>query len=127
MSLAGTHSIDLAVDAESQGGLSVGALENFLDEMRLAPSWRHRADLECDYYDSNQHTADEVATAEARGLPIITNNMIAPTINMILGMEAKTRTDWKVMPDGPTVSQDYADALTVKLTEAERVTNSDRA
>lgn len=127
MSLAATHSIDLATNAERDGGLGIGKLEDFLSDMRTSPAFRARADLECDYYDSNQHTAEEISLAESRGLPIITNNMIAPSINMILGMEAKTRTDWKVLPDGPTVSQDYADALSVKLVEAERCTNADRA
>lgn len=124
MSLAGTHSIDLAT---GQPGMTIGQLESFLEEMRVAPAWRFRADMECDYYDNNQHTPEEIAIAESRGLPIVTANLIFPTINMILGMEAKTRTDWKVLPDGPNTSEDFADALTVQLTEAERVTNSDRA
>jgi hypothetical protein len=125
MSLAGTHSIDLV--ARNSGGMRIDQLEAFLSEMRNAPTWRMRADMECDYYDNNQHTPDEVALAEQLGLPIVTANLIFPTINLILGMEAKARTNWKVEPDGPDVPQEFADALSVKLVEGERVTNADKA
>jgi hypothetical protein len=128
VTIAGQHSVDLVQPkALADGGLTLEELEKFLQEMRAAPAWRARADVECDYYDSNQHTVDEIARAERLGLPIVTINLIFATINMILGMEAKTRTDWKVMPDGPNTPDEVADAMTVKLVEAERVTKSDRA
>lgn len=127
MTLASVHSVDLAPKAAAQGGLELSDLEKFLSEMRTAPAWRTRADVECDYYDSNQHTPDEIERAERLGLPVVTINLIFATINMILGMEAKTRTDWKVMPDGPSTPDLVADAMTVKLVEAERVTKADKA
>lgn len=116
-----------SMDFATKPGMGLVELENFLSEMRAAPSWRMRADMECDYYDSNQHTPEEIAEAELNGLPTITINLIAPTVNLVLGMEAKTRTDWTVKPDGPNVPDEFAQALEVKLQEAERVTMADSA
>lgn len=120
-------SMDVAKPAK--GGLSVYQLEEFLDDMRSAPAWRQRSDLECNYYDGNQHTPESIQQHADRNLPVVTVNLVAPTVNLILGMEARTRTDWVVKPDGSTggLTAKQADGLTAKLNEAERNTHADQA
>jgi hypothetical protein len=118
---------DDAKPSKRDGGLSQKELETFLDDMKAAPSWRVRADIEADYYDGNQHDAAAAELAQQRNLPLITVNLVAPTINVVLGMEAKTRTDWVVKPASDDMTERQADALTAKLNEAERNAHADRA
>lgn len=119
------YSVDEAPpDKES---LSLVELERFLDEMSHAPAWRTRADMEADYYDGNQQTPEDIATAQERGLPIVTVNLIAPTINLVLGMEARTRTNWIVKSDGKGLTDTQAAGLSAKLAEVERNAYANRA
>jgi len=124
-----TDTMSIDASKPSKDGISIHELESFLDDMRAQPAWRQRADLECNYYDGNQHSQEDIEKARERNLPIVTTNLIAPTINLILGMEARTRTDWVVKSDGSstalTVRQ--ADGLTAELNEAERNTHADQA
>jgi hypothetical protein len=107
--------------------LGQAELESFLDDMKSAPAWRVRADIEADYYDGNQLSAEDIQQNEERGLPNIVVNLIAPTINVVLGMEARTRTDWVVKPASPTTTERQAEALTEELNDIERNAYSDRA
>lgn len=122
-----TTSIDVA--KPMKGGLSVHQLEEFLDDMRSAPAWRQRSDLECNYYDGNQHTPESIQQHAERNLPVVTVNLVAPTVNLVLGMEARTRTDWVVKPDGSSrgLTAKQADGFTALLNEAERNTHADQA
>ena len=106
--------------------LNVSRLESWLDEIRLQPEWRRTADKCCDYYDGNQLDADTISRLEDKGLGPLITNLVAPTINAVLGMEAKNRTDWRVSADDDQY-MDVAEALSVKLHEAERETHADRA
>lgn len=101
-------------------------LNGFLYDLPDQPAWRQRADVECDYYDSNQYTAQELSEMRARGLPPIVVNLIGPAIDMVLGFEAKTRSDWIVKPEDEADS-DEAAAMTVKMKEFERLSGADRA
>jgi hypothetical protein len=124
-----TDTMSIDASKPSKDGMSIQELESYLDDMRAQPAWRQRADLECNYYDGNQHSPEDIQKAQERNLPVVTTNLIAPTVNMILGMEARTRTDWVVKSDGSssglTVKQ--ADGLTAELNEAERNTYADQA
>lgn len=108
-------------------GLSLEGLNTFLEDVVDQPPFRNEMDVEADYYDSNQLTAAQVAENERRGLPPVTLNLIAPTINMVLGLEAKTRTDWRVRAEKDDVYRDFAEALSVKLHAAEKRSRADRA
>lgn len=108
------------------GALSVMQLERWLDEIRNQPSWRREADKACDYYDGNQLDADTLAQLDDKGLGPLTTNLIQPTVNAVLGMEAKTRTDWRVGGDDDQY-QDVAEALSAKMHEAEREAQADVA
>ncbi len=117
-----SHSADLAVDP----ALELPELERFLDEIRYQPNWRYVADEEADYYDGNQLRQEMAAELEDRGLAPIIVNLIKPTIDLVLGMEAKTRRDWVVRAETDD-DQETAEALNVKLKESERTCWADRA
>ncbi|RYF42754.1 MAG: hypothetical protein EOO27_44915, partial [Comamonadaceae bacterium] len=61
------------------------------------------------------------------GIPPAKENIIGPAIRAVCGFEAKTRTDWRVTPDGDAGGQDVGDALNFKLNQAERHSKADRA
>lgn len=95
-------------------------------DLRRQPAWRMEADRCAGFYDGNQLTPDEAAELEARGMSPIIVNHIKPLINSVLGMEARTRADWRVQADRDD-EQDMAEALSAKLHEAERETQADHA
>jgi hypothetical protein len=103
-------------------------LEVFLFELQNQPNWRREADRAADYYDSNQLSPETVETLKDRGQPPLVTNLIKPTIDTVLGLEAKTRTDWKVRPEDDEVAEDdLAEALSLKLKHAETESRADRA
>ena len=120
------NNVSYGVDHVDNPGMPLQELEKLLTDIRTQPDWRWVADVEADYYDGNQLTAAQIAEGAERGIPPIYANLIRPAVDVVLGMEAKTRTDWRVI--GETDEQvDFAEALTVKLKEAERVSQVDRA
>ncbi|MFA5630336.1 MAG: hypothetical protein WC997_02390 [Porticoccaceae bacterium] len=103
-------------------------VEGFLLELQTQPAWRREADKCCDYYDNNQLSPDVVETLKDRKQPPLISNLIKPTIDTVLGMEAKSRTDWRVRPeDDEQCDDDLAEALSVKLKHAEIESRADRA
>ena len=103
-------------------------VEAFLFEIREQPAWRKEADKCADYYDGNQLSTETLAILEDRNQPPLISNLIKPTIDTVLGMEARTRTDWKVRPeDDGSVNDDFSDALSLKLKHAEIESRADRA
>jgi len=106
--------------------LSVARLERWLSEIKDQPAWRRDADKCADYYDNNQLDADTLAELQTRGLGELITNLIKPTVDTVLGMEAKTRTDWMVSADDDQWT-DVADALSAKMHEAERESGADHA
>ena len=121
-----TWGTDYAKGPETNGMMSYEQLNGFIGEIINQPAWRARADIEADYYDSNQYDAETLQQMRERGLPPIFVNLIAPTINMVLGLEAKTRTDWVVKPELDQY-EDAALALSQKMKEFERMSGADRA
>lgn len=103
-------------------------VEQFLLEVQQQPHWRREADRACDFYDGNQLSADDVETLMERGQPPLITNIIKPTIDTVLGMEAKSRSDWRVRPeDNEECPDDLAEGLSVKLKHAEIESRADRA
>ena len=120
---------DTAEAQESTGtpqepGLSTGKFFDILEDIRLQPSWRSAADKAADYHDGNQIDAETMALLEKRGMGPLINNIIAPIVNVVLGMEAKTRADWMVSADDERFVE-VAQAQSAKLKEAERETHAD--
>lgn len=108
--------------------LSREQVEQFLMEIREQPHWRKEADKCADYYDGNQLDADTIELLKQRGQPPLVTNLIKPTVDTVLGMEAKTRTDWRVNPEDDDLCPDeLAEALSIKLKHAEIESRADRA
>lgn len=101
-------------------------ITDLLSDIQSQPEWRaEHATCEA-YYDGLQLRPDVVEAMEERGQPVIINNLIKPTIDGVLGMEAKARTDWQVRADdeqGALVNE----FLNERLCEAARMANADRA
>jgi hypothetical protein len=114
---------DEAIDRQKITPVMFG---NILQDIRMQPNWRAQADKAADYYDDNQLDQETLALLESRGMGPLVVNMIKPTINVVLGMEAKTRSDWRVVADDD-VWQEVAEAQSKKLNEAERSSRADRA
>ena len=115
-------------DDLENSALPRGQVEMFLREIKHQPHWRREADRCADYYDGNQLTPETVEKLRERGQPPLITNLIKPTIDTVLGIEAKTRTDWRVRPEDDGVCEDdLAEALSVKLKHAEIESRADRA
>lgn len=91
-----------------------------------APDYKTEA-AQCEaYFDSLQIAPDVRAFMEDRGQPVLINNLIQPTINGVLGMEAKTRTDFMVRSDDDK-GVELAEGLNEKLNEHVRLSRVHRA
>ena len=107
-----------------------GLFERFtqwLTEMNEQPSWRTRADRECDYYDGNQLDSEVMRRLREIGMPPAIEPLIGPTIDAVLGAEAKSRTDWRVTPEYGNDQEDVVAAMNAKLNQAERYSRADDA
>ena len=116
--------------AELPGADDAVTLPEFAQIVREAinqPPWRATADKEADYADGNQLDSELLQRQQQIGIPPAKENIIAPAIRAVCGYEAKTRTDWRVTPDGDPAGQDVADALNFRLNQAERHSHADRA
>lgn len=108
--------------------LSRERVEHFLFECQRQPAWRSEADRCADYYDGNQLNPETVEKLKERGQPPLITNLIKPTVDTVLGMEAKTRSDWRVRPEDDNIANDdTAEALSLKLKHAETESRADRA
>lgn len=101
-------------------------LETLLEDSQWEADWRTEANEACDYYDGNQLTPAIIASMNERGLAPLVRNLIGPTVDLVLGIEAKAKRDWKVTADREE-DVDTAAAISAKLKQAERVSGADRA
>ncbi|WP_421303709.1 portal protein [Aeromonas veronii] len=85
--------------APVKGGLDTARLLNLLSDINGQPDWRSLANRACAYYDNDQLPASVKQVLLERGQPLTIHNLIAPTIDGVLGMEAKSRTDLMVIAD----------------------------
>lgn len=119
--------IDRTEAEPSDDGLDLATFTQWLAEIEEQPAWRAKADREADYYDGNQLDSAVLQKQRAIGMPPATEPLIGPTIDAVLGYEAKTRTDWRVMPDGDKSGDEVAEALNYRLNQAERNAQADKA
>lgn len=101
-------------------------IEKFLLDIRDEPDWRYEADHAAEYYDGNQLSSDALQFMQSLGLAPLIRNLIGPTIDVILGMQAKNKRDWRVSADEEP-DTDMAKAMTRKLRDAERTSDADTA
>ncbi len=113
-------------DFAKNPGMSTRKLESFLDDINAQPEWRTEADRACAYYDCNQLDSDIFKVMIETGQPIITQNLIAPAIDGVLGAEAKTRTDLILKADDDS-SVELVDGLNEKFNEMQRLSRSSRS
>jgi len=124
------HSISPDTMAHSDTPPSKGmTLKEFTDictEIQNQPPWRSKADKWMDYVDGNQLDADILERQKQLGIPPAIEPLIGPAIDAVTGLEAKTRTDWRVTQDGED-GKDVAEALNFKVNQAERKSGADKA
>ncbi|CQH59961.1 portal protein [Yersinia enterocolitica] len=100
-------------------------LERLMDissDIDHQPDWRTSANTACAYYDGDQLAPEVVAKLRERGQPLTQHNLIAPTIDGVLGMEAKTRTDLMVIADDPNEEMEImAEAVNAEFADACRL------
>ncbi len=106
-------------------------LERLMDissDIDHQPDWRTNANTACAYYDGDQLAPEVVAKLRERGQPLTQHNLIAPTIDGVLGMEAKTRTDLMVIADDPNEEMEImAEAVNAEFADACRISGLNKA
>lgn len=96
-------------------------------EIADQPSWRREADKCDDYYDNKQLDAEILHVMDELGLAPNIENLIAPTVDSVLGQETRNRADWIVNEQSDDNERDLSEALNKKINEAERESRADRA
>lgn len=92
------------------------------------PDWRSASKVAMAYYDGDQLDPTVKAKLKERGQPATVHNLIAPTIDGVLGMEAKTRTDLLVSADDPDDQMELlAEAVNSEFADAARLGRLDKA
>lgn len=107
--------------------LTLSEWQQIQNEIREQPPWRREADMIADYYDGNQLDSETLQAMEELGMAPIIENLMAPAIDSVLGLEAKNRVDCIVTPAGDGRYTEVADGVNQKLNEAERESGFDRA
>jgi hypothetical protein len=106
--------------------LSVETYDRICRELRNQPKWRQDSDTDADYYDGMQISADVNERLKQAGIPPQDSNLVKPTINAVLGLEARSRTDYKVTSDDESQAE-IAEGLSAKIKEVETESRADRA
>lgn len=86
------------LDSEDARALHRRLLGFYLHEMERQADNRAEAAADEDFFDNQQWTDEELAELEERGQIPIVWNVIATTVNWILGSERRIRADFKVQP-----------------------------
>ncbi|WP_172565573.1 portal protein [Vibrio navarrensis] len=112
--------------------MQLAKLDNFmiriLSDIDGQPDWRSAAKVANAYYDGDQLNPQVRKKLEERGQPTTIHNLIAPTIDGVLGMEAKTRTDLLVCADDPDEQMELmAEAVNAEFSDAARLGRLDKA
>jgi len=107
-------------------GLSLAQFTRFFQEIQDQPNWRKDADVQMEYVDGNQLNSEILQKMKEIGMPPAIEPLIGPAIEAVTGLEAKTRTDWRITSDGID-GDEVADALNYKMNQAERQSGADKA
>ncbi|ELJ9860474.1 portal protein [Escherichia coli] len=103
-------------------------LQALCSDIDSQPKWRDAANKACAYYDGDQLPPEVLQALKDRGQPMTIHNLIAPTVDGVLGMEAKTRTDLLVMSDDPDdETEKLAEAINAEFADACRLGNMNKA
>ncbi|WP_430472250.1 portal protein [Vibrio misgurnus] len=103
-------------------------MRRILSDIDGQPDWRSAAKVAAAYYDGDQLSPAVKQKLKERGQPTTIHNLIAPTIDGVLGMEAKTRTDLLVCADDPDEQMELmAEAVNAEFADAARLGRLDKA
>ena len=91
--------------------ITIETLKSYVEEATDNYDARQLQRRDRDYYDSKQWTSEEVAELNKRKQPVVTENLIKPKIDNLMGMERQSRTDPKAFPRTPG-DEDAAEAAT---------------
>ena len=111
---------------KNKDGFTLKQLSKLMGAIDAQPDWRSPATIACAYYDGDQLSSKIRQVLQERGQPEVVHNMIGPTVDGVLGMEARTRADLMVSADDDE-GEELALALNEKFKDAWRLTNADRA
>ncbi|WP_314189781.1 portal protein [Yersinia massiliensis] len=113
---------------ENRDRFTLERLMDISSDIDHQPDWRTSANTACAYYDGDQLAPEVVAKLRERGQPLTQHNLIAPTIDGVLGMEAKTRTDLMVIADDPNEEMEVmAEAVNAEFADACRLSGLNKA
>lgn len=115
-----------AGEQPGKDGLSLSQFTRFFNEIQNQPAWRKAADREMEYVDGNQLDSEILQAMKAIGMPPAIEPLIGPAIEAITGLEAKTRTDWRITAEGLD-GDEVAGAINYKMNQAERESEADKA
>jgi hypothetical protein len=113
-------------EASITADISIEAYDKICRDIRDQPKWRSDSNMDCDYYDGAQTSAEVIERLKAAGIPPQDSNLIKPTINAVLGLEARSRTDYRVTADDESQAE-IAEGLSAKMKEAETESRADRS
>jgi hypothetical protein len=122
--MIGSSSTDRSADITAD--ISIEAYDRVSRELRNQPKWRLDSDTDCDYYDGAQTSVEVNQRLKDAGIPLQDSNLIKPTINAVLGIEARSRTDYKITADDERQAE-IAEGLSAKIKEVETESRADRA
>jgi len=107
--------------------LTVSEWGDILTEIQQQPAWRSQADREADYFDGNQIDAPTLQAMADLGMAPIVENIMSPTVDSVLGLEAQNRLDFVVKAEYDDKHAEVAEAINVKVNEAEKRSKLDAA
>ncbi|SOD42379.1 portal protein [Nitrosovibrio sp. Nv4] len=116
----------MTTEAPITKDIDVSAYDKICRDIRNSPKWRLDSDTDCDYYDGAQTSVEVNQRLKDAGIPPQDSNLIKPTINAVLGLEARSRTDYKVTSDDEQQAE-IAEGLSAKIKEVESESRADRA
>lgn len=87
-------------ERERKEALHTRLMGYYRTEMARQESNRMEQALDANYYDHIQWTDEEIAVLRERGQAPIVYNVLANTVNWVIGSEKRGRTDFKVLPRG---------------------------
>lgn len=109
-------------------GMETEQLTAIMSDIDAQPQWRSNANRACAYYDGDQLSPQLIEVLRERGQPETMHNLVAPAIDGVLGMEAKTRTDLMVVADDPDEEMEaIAEAINAEFADTARLGRLDRA
>ncbi|MFA6063820.1 MAG: hypothetical protein WC736_14630 [Gallionella sp.] len=112
---------------EPTPGLTLAQFEDWHKEIKEQPPWRSATDRVADYFDGNQLDSDILRKQQSIGMPPAIEPLMGPALAYICGQEAKLRRDFRIVPAGDKGGDDVAEAINIKLNEAERHAKADKA